>query len=160
MSAVEKKHKNVDFYIIDGEGHCSFGLYYPLQDEGFQEWVSPIVKEGIVLGNNRPSAVCFLASVALGAILVLFIRAAASQKNRTKLLTDDEAPVSGLHHQSQRIPEAMPGSKASYFIKHLKCHHGHGQLDISSPSHFTLYVRWHCKASLILWRIQHLVHRQ
>ncbi|KAL7516842.1 hypothetical protein ACHAWX_001820 [Stephanocyclus meneghinianus] len=115
MTAVEEKHKNVDFYIIDGEGHCSFGLYYPLQDEGFQEWASPIVKEGIVIGNNRPSALCFLTSVALGAILVLLIREAASQKNRTKLLTDNEVQVSEIHHQSQRIPEATARIKGFIF---------------------------------------------
>ena len=29
MELAQKKHRNVDFYMIDGEGHCSFGLYYP-----------------------------------------------------------------------------------------------------------------------------------
>ena len=59
MENAKIKHHNVDYYIIDSEGHCSFGLYYPLQEEGFEEWASPIMKEGIVIGNRRPSVASF-----------------------------------------------------------------------------------------------------
>lgn len=74
MNAVKKKHnQNVDFYIIDGEGHCSFGLYYPLQDAGFEEWAAPIVKENRVVGSKRPSAAAFLCSAVLGGMLALAV---------------------------------------------------------------------------------------
>lgn len=112
MNTVKKKHsKNVDFYIIDGEGHCSFGLYYPLQDDGFEEWAAPIVKEARVVGTNRPSAVAFLCSVALGGILLIAALTAAKQKNRAKLL-DDEAAALNESRRSHRMPAALLKTKA------------------------------------------------
>jgi membrane associated rhomboid family serine protease len=106
MNAVKKKHpKNVDFYIIDGEGHCSFGLYYPLQDEGFEEWAAPIVKEGRVVGNKRPSAAVFLCSVALGGLLALATLTAMKQKNQSKLL-DGEASMNESSG-ARRMPAAI-----------------------------------------------------
>lgn len=104
MTFIKKKHnKNVEFYIIDGEGHCSFGLYYPLQDEGFERWASPIVKESVVVGNKRPSAASFLTSIVLGGLSILLIRTAASQKNQGKLLTDD---TFGTDANATRMPAA------------------------------------------------------
>jgi hypothetical protein len=88
MNTVKAKHKNVDFYIINSQGHCSFGLYYPLQEEGFEAWASPIAKEQRVVGSHRPSAVAFFVSMTLGALLVLAVLASIKQKNETNLLED------------------------------------------------------------------------
>lgn len=71
MEYIKKKHRNVDTFVIDGEGHCSFGLYYPLQEERFETWAAPIVKERMVIGNRRPSVAAFFASLAIGGILVV-----------------------------------------------------------------------------------------
>lgn len=106
MNAVQKKHdKNVFFYTIDGEGHCSFGLYYPLQDEGFESWASPIVKEGRVIGNHRPSAVSFTISFALGGACLMAAIAAARQKNESKLL--DEETSDSNNHRANRLSSSM-----------------------------------------------------
>eukprot|EP00956_Cyclotella_meneghiniana_P027750 scaffold63048_cov65-Cyclotella_meneghiniana.AAC.3 len=107
MNAVKKKHnKNVFFYMIDGEGHCSFGLYYPLQDEGFESWASPIVREGRVIGNNRPSAVSFVVSFALGSLCLMAAVAAARQKNESKLL-DEETISDSNNHRARRLSSSL-----------------------------------------------------
>jgi Pectinacetylesterase len=41
---IQKQHKNVATYFIESEGHCSFGLYYAMLEESFQEWAYNIVK--------------------------------------------------------------------------------------------------------------------
>ncbi len=73
MAWIQSKHKNTNFFVIDGDGHCSFGLYYPLQAEGFEDWAAPIVKEDKVIGNRRPVAATFFTSVALGGMFLLAI---------------------------------------------------------------------------------------
>ena len=74
MMYIKKKHNNVDTYIIEGEGHCSFGLYYPLQEENFETWAANIVKERMVIGNRRPSVATFFASLIIGGIFVIITR--------------------------------------------------------------------------------------
>jgi len=86
---VKKKHKNVDAYIINSEGHCSFGLYYPLQEEGFEEWASPIMKEGVVIGNRRPSVASFFTSLAFGAILIFLTRRLKCQGGKKDSLMEN-----------------------------------------------------------------------
>ena len=116
MNTVKRNHnKNVDFYIIDGEGHCSFGLYYPLQDEGFQEWAAPIVKERKVFGNSRPSAASFLISIGLGGLLLVATLTAVKQQNERKLL-DDEAAIQDSSGRARRMP--MVVLRAKGFILH------------------------------------------
>ena len=83
------RHKNVDFYVIDSEGHCSFGLYYPLQEEGFQSWASPIVKEGSFVGNRRVSTACFFFSLAMGGFIILLIRRMRWKASGEKELLSD-----------------------------------------------------------------------
>ena len=49
LSTVTDKHKNVDTYFIDGNDHCSFGLYYGLQEDGFDDWAGGILEEQNIL---------------------------------------------------------------------------------------------------------------
>ena len=67
MEYITNRHRNVKTYIIDSEGHCSFGLFYPLQEDGFDKWAASIVKEDLAL---RPSVPVFLACITLGGILI------------------------------------------------------------------------------------------
>jgi hypothetical protein len=67
MEYITKRHNNVNTYIINSEGHCSFGLYYPLQEEGFNNWAASIVKEDMAL---RPSVLAFIACITFGGILI------------------------------------------------------------------------------------------
>ena len=44
IDTIKINHKNVDTFFIDGEGHCTLGLYYGLQVEGFEDWAENISK--------------------------------------------------------------------------------------------------------------------
>ena len=94
MAWATKKHRNVQTYIINGEGHCSFGLYYPLQESGFEEWATPIVKEKMVIGNRGPSIMAFLSSLAFGGLLIFLTRRTTRKSGKEASLieaTDDDA---------------------------------------------------------------------
>ena len=91
MDYASKKHNNVDAYFIDGDGHCSFGLYYPLQDEGFEEWARPILKERMVIGNRRPSVAAFLVSMAFGGVLVFLTRRMQNKRDKHSLIDSENA---------------------------------------------------------------------
>jgi hypothetical protein len=103
MDYITKRHRNVNTYIIDSEGHCSFGLYYPLQEEGFDEWAASIVKEDMAL---RPSVLAFLVCIMLGGILISStLRFNRKHFTKTDSLIDHEinlgtasATVSGRMH--------------------------------------------------------------
>ena len=82
LSTVQKKHKNVATYWMESDGHCSFGLYYPLaEDEGFESWAADIVKEQrlVQVGSAFP---WFLTSLFLGAGLVAGAQYTANNKRR------------------------------------------------------------------------------
>jgi len=55
IDIIKINHKNVDTFFIDGEGHCTLGLYYGLQVEGFEDWAENIFKMS-VLPSDAPSA--------------------------------------------------------------------------------------------------------
>jgi len=87
VETVKSKHKNIDSYILDGEGHCSFGLYYPINEGGedFTEWAGLIFQEQNVRSNS--SAVrLFLLSTTLG--LFLFVGAYHARHKREIELDD------------------------------------------------------------------------
>lgn len=69
IQAVQRKHPNVKAYWYgDEEAHCTFGLYYPLQQDGFAEWAGDIVKEQRL--EASPQLVPVLLSV-VAAVLVV-----------------------------------------------------------------------------------------
>lgn len=37
LNTIMKKFSNVDTFFIDGDGHCTLGLYYALQEYGFED---------------------------------------------------------------------------------------------------------------------------
>jgi hypothetical protein len=58
MDLQQSKHDNVEFFVIDGNGHCSFGLHLALEEDGFEEWMAPIVSEDkSVEGNSSGSTI-------------------------------------------------------------------------------------------------------
>jgi len=95
MEYIKARHENVDYYVIDSKGHCSFGLYYPLQEEGFESWASPIVKEGSFVGNGSASTAGFSFSLALGGFIVSLIsRMRTKASGEKELLSDDDGAAS------------------------------------------------------------------
>lgn len=55
IDTIKINHKNVDTFFIDGKGHCTLGLYYGLQVEGFEDWAENISKMS-VLPSDAPSS--------------------------------------------------------------------------------------------------------
>jgi len=45
MTLAANDHSNFDIFVMEGNGHCGFGLNTPLKYTGFEEWASTIVKE-------------------------------------------------------------------------------------------------------------------
>jgi membrane associated rhomboid family serine protease len=70
---IEGRHRNVKSYWMNGEGHCSFGMYYALQDSNFEEFASSIVKEDPLIGTARPAVHAFLLAASLGLGLIGFL---------------------------------------------------------------------------------------
>ena len=66
---IEDKHKNVDSYWIDDNGHCSFGLYYALQSDGFSDWAGEIFQERTVSMAPRPALGTLCFAVLIGFLL-------------------------------------------------------------------------------------------
>eukprot|EP00550_Attheya_septentrionalis_P005273 CAMPEP_0198290366 /NCGR_PEP_ID=MMETSP1449-20131203/8273_1 /TAXON_ID=420275 /ORGANISM="Attheya septentrionalis, Strain CCMP2084" /LENGTH=868 /DNA_ID=CAMNT_0043988871 /DNA_START=282 /DNA_END=2888 /DNA_ORIENTATION=+ len=66
IQTLQKKHKNLETYIINAQGHCSFGLYYPLLQDGFSTWAGSIFYESSIMGRSKPTVRLFLASILMG----------------------------------------------------------------------------------------------
>ena len=83
IGTIQRKHKNVQSYWIDGEGHCSFGLYYALQEgSDFEKWAGRIVKEDALAMSMKSPVNTFLVSMAIGFAMVAAIL--FSNRHRSK----------------------------------------------------------------------------
>lgn len=86
VKTVKSKHKNVQSYVIDGEGHCKFGLGMALnEDYYFEDWAASIIKEQNV-GSNSPAIPLFLTSLIIG--IFLYIGAFHARHKREIQLDD------------------------------------------------------------------------
>lgn len=88
VSILQSKHKNIKSFFIEGNGHCSFGLYYPLQEDDFEVWASEIFQEDSLLHESGPATPLFLVSMVLGLIVTASIFYSAYDK-RTIQVDDD-----------------------------------------------------------------------
>lgn len=67
LQYITSRHANVHTYWIDdAEGHCSFGLYYPLQSDGFAEWAGTILRLSTLSSSRNFAAGSFAWCVLLG----------------------------------------------------------------------------------------------
>ena len=121
ISFVQQTHSNVDTFIIDSEGHCSFGLYYALQEGGdaFDDWAESIIREKAILGRTLFSIPLFFASIALGSILsagTIFF-----QRRRREVVLDD---VVLLNDAMKTRKEWVRSSLATLtsFLRHFEAH--------------------------------------
>jgi hypothetical protein len=96
MKYIKKRHSNVRTFVIDGEGHCTFGLYYPLQEKQFDEWAAIIVNENSVW---RSSVGLLLTSFVVAGFLIA--SALRLKRNKSSLIVNglvdpnnlDESPT-------------------------------------------------------------------
>jgi len=110
LTEVTTAFKNVDSFFIDGDGHCTFGLYYGLQEDGFEEWASEIFREQQIFTRTAPSLPLFLMSLFFGVGLFFFASAAKRKSS--------EVDSSGLLETSNDEHENGQGEKKdNYEVK-------------------------------------------
>lgn len=73
LTTIQGDHGNADTYYIDGQGHCSLGLYYGLQEgDNFDEWAGEILREQTILKRSSSASVpLFIGSLTIGAVLMM-----------------------------------------------------------------------------------------
>jgi len=95
LNSVMDKYKNVDTFFMDSNGHCTFGLYYALEEDGFEEWAEGIFKEQKLLLRITSSVPLFLLSVVTGLGLLFAASAARKEPSDVKsetLLNQEVTP--------------------------------------------------------------------
>ena len=89
LDTIQAKHPNVHTYFMDQEeGHCTFGLYYGLQESGFEEWAADILQErrmGVAGTVNGPFLWAAMAGVLLSIGIVYSAKHHCDQYNRNPL---------------------------------------------------------------------------
>lgn len=89
LDVIQAKHKNVESYWINDEGHCSFGLYYALQEDGFADWAGNVFQESTVTMAPRPAVGAFVVSLLVGVGLTMGILFASRKESRSVALHVD-----------------------------------------------------------------------
>lgn len=83
LDTIQAKHKNVETYWINDEGHCSFGLYYAMQNDGFADWAGSIFQESTVSMAPRPAVGAFVVALLLGIGLTAGIMLVTRKQSRS-----------------------------------------------------------------------------
>ena len=71
LTTVQSEFSNVNVFYIDGQGHCSFGLHYALQEDGFEDFAEGIIAEQQILRKTASSVPFFTISAAVGSLLAV-----------------------------------------------------------------------------------------
>jgi membrane associated rhomboid family serine protease len=118
LQTVQQKHKNVDTYIMDGEGHCTFGWYYALQDEGFEDWVTSIIQEKVIFGRTSPSVGIFVAALVVSVLLGL---GAKHSRGHKEMGVDDGVLISSSSSQDTSQIQPLSNNKKRFqkFVSRL-----------------------------------------
>jgi len=90
LTTVQGNFSNVDVFYIDGNGHCSFGLQYALQEDGFEEFAEGILTEQQLLRKTASSAPYLALSAVLGSILTLLASLSRSRSENKSEEPHDE----------------------------------------------------------------------
>ena len=94
LDSIQAKHKNVETYWINDEGHCSFGLYYALQEDGFEEWAGSVFQESTVSMAPRPAVGAFVMAVLVGVGLTVGIVFCSRKESRSIALEATDSIMS------------------------------------------------------------------
>ena len=88
LGSVQASYPNADTYFIDGQGHCSLGLYYGMQESDFDEWAGGVIQEQSILKRSNGSAMTFITSLSIGGILMM---SALLWKSKSSLSSDSSS---------------------------------------------------------------------
>jgi len=103
LDTVQAKHKNVDTYWIDDEGHCSFGLYYALQNDGFSDWAGSVFQENTVSMAPRPAVGAFVVALLVGGLLTMGIIFTFRKESRSTALETADSIMSDSNIEMPRV---------------------------------------------------------
>ena len=98
VSYIEKRHRNVKSYWMESEGHCSFGLYYALQEEDFPTFAASVFREDALLMSAKPAVGAFFLAGVMGTLLLAGLvihrihRQSSLQASAINIDEDDEPP--------------------------------------------------------------------
>jgi len=98
ISYIEKRHRNVKSYWMESEGHCSFGLYYALQEEDFTSFAASVFREDALLMSAKPAVDAFVLAGVMGTLLLTGLvihrirRQSSLEATAINIDEDDEPP--------------------------------------------------------------------
>jgi hypothetical protein len=110
LETVQEEYSNVNVFEIDGQGHCSFGLQYALQEDGFDDFATSIISEQQLLRKTASSVPYFTLSLALGSLL--FVTASLARAKNQK----QSAEASSDAFKSDLIPKQSWKDKAAFVV--------------------------------------------
>ena len=116
LSGLQKNHRNVQTFFMESEGHCSVGLYYGLQYDGFESWASDIFREGTVLGRAPRSISLFFMSAILGFSLS-FLSVVLTRRKTRDIIEDKVDSLLDVLHPNDR----GEASQRTGVYKHCHC---------------------------------------
>lgn len=73
VSYIQKRHRNVKSYWMESEGHCTFGLYYALQEDGFSDFAASIFNEDALYFSSKPATRAFFSAAGMGTLLLAWL---------------------------------------------------------------------------------------
>ena len=94
LDTIQAKHKNVETYWINDEGHCSFGLYYALQEDGFEAWSGSVFQESTVSMAPRPAVGAFVVAILMGVGLSVAVLFSTRKKSRSTAIESTDSLMS------------------------------------------------------------------
>ncbi len=110
FNTVQSEFSNVDVFYIDGQGHCSFGLQYALQEDGFEDFAEDIIAEQQILRKTASSVPFFTISAALGSLLA--VAATLSRVSSNRNLSEDQEKNSQELLPKKSMSEKIAGAMA------------------------------------------------
>jgi hypothetical protein len=95
VSYIEKRHRNVKSYWMESEGHCTFGLYYALQENDFSSFAASVFREDAMVLSAKPAVHGFFVAASMGILLLagLVVHRIRRQSSLQATAIDDDEIV-------------------------------------------------------------------
>jgi len=127
IDTVTRRHSNADAYILDGEGHCTFGLYYAQAEGGssFQKWAGDLLLPRSVKKGSTGGRGFFFMSALMGAAIVaasIFHQHRMQTKQERK--NDDDDDISMKRRMLKLL--AFSSAFVSYYVQDSPVTIGYG----------------------------------
>ena len=148
FDVVMKHHHNAKTYILDGEGHCSFGLYYAQAEGGqdFQNWAEnillpPKIKKASVGGRRWFWLSSFLGAAVVAASVYHQRRMKTVQEQKTLSEYEDDTSMEDSNSMKDRLLKApqFVAAFVSYYAQDSPVTIGYG---VAVTVYFICAMTW------------------